>query len=136
MALYRFDTFEFDSATGELQQIGRRVRLRPQPARVLEHLLQRPGELVSRADLRRAIWSDGTFVHFDDGLNSCMKQIRAALGGRGSAADHVETLVRRGFRFTAPVCVVSSDECESDDSMQVGSPWRRRTRLPNALPAA
>lgn len=135
MALYRFGTFEFDSATGDLEEAGRRVRLRPQPARVLEHLLQRSGQLVSRADLQRAIWPDGTFVHFDDGLNSCMKQIRAALGGRGSAGVYIETLVRRGVRFTAPVCVASSDECGSDDSTWPRSPWMRRSRSPNALPA-
>lgn len=106
MSLYRFDGFEFDSATGELVREGRRVRLRPQPARVLEHLLVRQGALVSREELRRAIWPDGTYVHFDHGLNSCIKQIRAALAdsqpdGRPEAG-YIETLVKRGFRFTAP----------------------------------
>lgn len=103
MAVYRFGAFEFDSETGELQRTGRRARLRPQPARILEHLLQRPGEFVSRGELQRVIWPEGTFVHYDDGLNSCLKQIRAALGGRRGAAEYVETLVRRGFRFIAPV---------------------------------
>ena len=102
MPLYQFDGFEFDSATGEIAKDGRRVRLRPQPARVLEHLLVRQGELVSREELRRAIWPDGTYVHFDHGLNSCIKQIRAALtaGAAQPAADYIETLVKRGFRFT------------------------------------
>ena len=109
MALYRFDRFEFDSALGDLRQGGRRVRLRPQPSRALEHLLKRPGELVTRLELQRAIWPEGTFVHFDDGLDSCIKQIRAALGGR-SAPGYIETLVRRGFRFTAPVTVVPAVE--------------------------
>lgn len=100
MPLYRFDGFEFDSATGEIVKEGRRVRLRPQPARVLEHLLVRQGELVSREELRRAIWPDGTYVHFDHGLNSCIKQIRAALAACAEpAADYIETLVKRGFRF-------------------------------------
>jgi cholera toxin transcriptional activator len=111
MPLYRFDGFEFDSVTGELVKGGRRVRLRPQPARVLEHLLIRQGELVTREELRRAIWPDGTYVHFDHGLNSCIKQIRAALVGRTSAVrsagsagpvGYIETLVKRGFRFIAP----------------------------------
>jgi DNA-binding winged helix-turn-helix (wHTH) protein len=110
MAIYRFGTFDFDSATGELQTTGRRVRLRPQPARALEHLLERPGELVSRGELQRVIWPDGTFVHFDDGLNSCMKQIRAALDDRRSGSGYIETLVRRGFRFTAPVTVAFRHE--------------------------
>jgi DNA-binding winged helix-turn-helix (wHTH) protein len=85
VAVYRFGVFEFDSATGELRKTARRVRLRLQPARALEHLLRRHGELVSRQELQRVIWPDGTFVHFDHGLNSCMKQIRAALGDSRSA---------------------------------------------------
>jgi len=101
VSLYRFDGYEFDSATGEIVRDGLRVRLRPQPARVLEHLLVRQGELVSREELRRAIWPDGTYVHFDHGLNSCIKQIRAALAGGNPAADYIETLVKRGFRFVA-----------------------------------
>jgi DNA-binding winged helix-turn-helix (wHTH) protein len=101
MPLYHFDGFEFDSATGEIVKDGRCVRLRPQPARVLEHLLVRQGELVSRDELRRAIWPDGTYVHFDDGLNSCIKQIRAALADRNPAASYIETLVKRGFRFAS-----------------------------------
>jgi DNA-binding winged helix-turn-helix (wHTH) protein len=94
MPRYHFDGFEFDSWTGEIVKDGRCVRLRPQPARVLEHLLVHQGELVSREELRRAIWPDGTYVHFDQGLNSCIKQIRAALAG-----GYIETLVKRGFRF-------------------------------------
>ena len=112
MAFYRFgtrfDLFEFDSATGEVVKDGRCVRLRPQPARALAHLLERHGELVSREELQRAIWPDGTFVHFDHGLNSCLKQIRAALGG-GSTPGHIETLVKRGFRLVAPVMIVARD---------------------------
>src|SRR5829696_8109033 len=106
MALYRFgyhEVLEFDSATGDIVGIEKRVRLRPQPARALEHLLERHGELVSRTDLRRAIWPDGTFVHFDDGLNSCIKQVMAALGDRRANPGYIQTLVKRGFRFVAPV---------------------------------
>jgi DNA-binding winged helix-turn-helix (wHTH) protein len=106
MAVYRFGDrggCEFDSATGDVVRDGRCVRLRPQPARALELLLQRHGELVSRAELHQALWPDGTFVHFDDGLNSCMKQIRAALGDSRAAPRYIQTLVKRGFRFVAPV---------------------------------
>ena len=112
MALYRFgtrfDLFEFDSATGEVRKEGRCVRLRPQPARALAHLLDRHGELVSREELQRAIWSEDTFVHFDHGLNSCLRQIRAALGG-GSTPSHIETLVKRGFRLVAPLIIVTRE---------------------------
>lgn len=120
MALYRFGLFVFDSATGELRKTGRLVRLRPQPARALEHLLVCHGEFVSRAELQRAIWPDGTFVHFDHGLNSCLKQIRAALGDNRSAPEYIETLVRRGFRFIAPVTVASPHQ---------EVPKLRRTRI-------
>ena len=117
MPLYRFGAFEFDSATGELRGTGRpvspaspvrNVRLRPQPAQALEHLLERHGEFVSREELQRAIWPDGTFVHFDYGLNSCIKQIRAALGDSPSAPTYIETLVKRGFRFIVRVTVVDA----------------------------
>jgi len=110
MTLYRFDEFDFDSTTGELRQTGRRVPLRPQPAKALGHLVERQGQLVNRRELQRAIWPDDTFVHFDHGLNSCMKQIRAALDDNRSSPRYVETLVRRGFRFIAPVVVVRPEE--------------------------
>lgn len=107
MSRYRFGhgfkVFEFDSATGELVGDGRCVRLRPQPARVLEYLLQRQSELVTREELHRAIWPAGTYVHFDYGLNSCLRQIRSALGERRSARPFIETLVKRGVRFVAPM---------------------------------
>jgi cholera toxin transcriptional activator len=118
MPLYHFDGFEFDSATGELIKDGCRVRLRPQPARVLEHLLVRQGELVSREELRRAIWPDGTYVHFDHGLNSCIKQIRAALAGCtpvSGSPGYIETLVKRGFRFLAPPQSFGPTEAVSPD---------------------
>jgi len=116
MALYRFgqrDVLEFDSATGDVRRDGGCLRLRPQPARALERLLQSQGELVSREELRRALWPEDTFVHFDDGLNSCIKQVRAALGESRSAPRYVETLVKRGFRFVAPVTIVAAEPPDS-----------------------
>jgi DNA-binding winged helix-turn-helix (wHTH) protein len=116
MALYRFgqrDVLEFDSVTGDVRRDGCCLRLRPQPARALERLLQSQGELVSRAELRRALWPEDTFVHFDDGLNSCIKQVRAALGESRSAPRYLETLVKRGFRFVAPVTIVAAGPPES-----------------------
>jgi DNA-binding winged helix-turn-helix (wHTH) protein len=97
MPRYHFDGFEFDSGTGEIVKDGRCVRLRPQPARVLEHLLVHQGKLVSREELRRAIWPDGTYVHFDQGLNSCIKQIRAALK-QAVGGQPVRWLVHRAKR--------------------------------------
>lgn len=120
---YRFNLFEFDSSTGELVTEGCCVRLRPQPTRALEHLLERHGELVSRGELQRAIWPEGTFVHFDYGLSSCVKQIRAAIGDRRSAPRYVETLVKRGFRFLAPVMIVSPTGHGAQGASDVELSW-------------
>ena len=101
--MVRFGVFEFDSATGELWRAGRVVRLAPQPARLLAALTARPGELVSRDELRAALWSDGTYADFDAGIATCVNQIRAALGDEAANPRFVETLPRRGYRFIAPL---------------------------------
>lgn len=99
MAVYRFGDYTLDTSSGELLRGGYRVRLRPQPAALLEYLVQRPGEVVSRDELRRVLWPEGTFVHFDHGLNSCIKQLRAALMDDRVMPRFLETLPRRGYRF-------------------------------------
>jgi DNA-binding winged helix-turn-helix (wHTH) protein len=99
----RFDLFELDTRTLELRRAGLRVGLRPQPARLLRFLAERPGVLVMREELRDQLWSPGTFVRFDQGLNSCMRQVRAALGDRPERPRFIETLPRRGYRFLVPV---------------------------------
>ena len=102
MAPLRFGEFELDPETGELTGPEGRARLQPQPARVLLHLLANAGRLVTREELRRAVWSD-TEVEFDQGLNFCVRQIRAALGDSPAAPRYVETLPRRGYRFLVPL---------------------------------
>jgi DNA-binding winged helix-turn-helix (wHTH) protein len=101
--LLRFGPFELDSATGELQKDGAPVRLQQQPAKVLALLLQRAGELVTRDEIRGFVWGQDTYVNFDQGLNFCIKEIRAALGDSADEPRFVETLPRRGYRFIAPV---------------------------------
>ena len=101
-AVLRFDVFELDSAAGELRRQGDRVKLPPQPFRVLELLVRRGGEVVTRADLRDRIWND-SFVDFEQGLNFCIRQIREALGDTADAPRFIETLPRRGYRFLVPV---------------------------------
>ena len=105
MAVYRFGPFELDPTAAELRRSGRKVALRPQPCAALAHLVERHGQFVSRAELYQALWR-GTFVQFDDGLNSCIKQIRAALGDSRTLPRYIETLTRRGYRFIAPVQTV------------------------------
>jgi DNA-binding winged helix-turn-helix (wHTH) protein len=112
MPVYRFGEFVLDTRSGELRRGSYRVRLRPQPAAVLEYLLQRPGEVVSRSDLRDVLWPDGTFVHFDHGLNSCIKQLRAALLDSRSAPRFLETLPRRGYRYIGAVAASLGGESE------------------------
>jgi len=100
--ILRFDVFELDTASGELRRHGDRVRLPPQPFRVLELLVRHGGDVVTRADIRERIWSD-SFVDFEQGLNFCIRQIREALGDTADAPRFIETLPRRGYRFLLPV---------------------------------
>lgn len=98
-----FGVFEFDLRTGELRKAGSRVRLSGQPVTVLARLVERPGELVTREELRRELWSGDTFVDFERNLNSAIKRLRAALGDSAQSPRFIETLPRRGYRFLLPV---------------------------------
>jgi cholera toxin transcriptional activator len=100
---YRFGTFEADAATGELRRQGIRIKLSAQPFQVLCMLLERPGELLTREEISRELWPDGTFVDYEHGVNSAVNRIREALGDTASSPRFVETLARRGYRFVAPV---------------------------------
>lgn len=108
--LVKFGRFEFDFASGELRRDGRKVSLQSQPAQVLAHLLSRPGELVTREDLRRGIWAEHTFVEFDTALNVAISKVRQALGDSAVAPFFIETLPKRGYRFLADVRPVGSSE--------------------------
>lgn len=103
MARHRFGVFELDEETGELRKQGRVVRLQPQPVKLLGLLLERPGHLVTRDEVRQRLWGADTFVDFDQSLNFCIKQIRAALGDDADSPRFVETVPRRGYRFIAPL---------------------------------
>jgi TolB-like protein/DNA-binding winged helix-turn-helix (wHTH) protein len=101
----KFGRFELDPATGELWREGTPVKLQDQPAQVLVALLDRPGEIVTREELRRRLWAADTFVDFEHGLNTAIKKLRQALGDSAENPRFVETLARRGYRFIAPVTV-------------------------------
>jgi Tol biopolymer transport system component/DNA-binding winged helix-turn-helix (wHTH) protein len=100
--LFRFGTFEVDSATGELRRAGRPVGLQEQPFRLLLALLECPAEIVTRAELREKLWGE-THVDFEEGLNTAVRKLRDALGDSASNPRFIETLPRRGYRFIAPV---------------------------------
>jgi eukaryotic-like serine/threonine-protein kinase len=99
----RFDVFELDTGSGELRRYGDRVKLPPQPFQVLELLVRRSGEVLTRAEIRERIWRGDTFVDFERGLNFCIRQIRKAVGDSADAPRFIETLPRRGYRFLLPV---------------------------------
>ncbi len=99
----RFGAFELDVRTGELRKSGVRINLPDQPLQFLKTLLDRPGELVTRDELRRRLWSDETFVDFEHGLNAAVRRLREALGDSADVPRFVETLPRRGYRFIATV---------------------------------
>jgi cholera toxin transcriptional activator len=101
--LYRFGVFEADSTTGELRRQGLRVKLHSQPLQILFMLLERPGELLTREEICRELWPDGTFVDYEHGVNSAVNRIRETLGDKANNPRFVETLARRGYRFVAPV---------------------------------
>ncbi len=100
-----FGAFHFHPETGELFRSGERVEIQNQPARVLELLTRRPGELVTREELRETVWGGETYVDFDRSLNFCVRRIRVALGDSTRSPLYLETLPRRGYRFLAPVTI-------------------------------
>jgi DNA-binding winged helix-turn-helix (wHTH) protein/TolB-like protein len=105
---YTFGTFAFDDATLELTREGRRVSLEPQPARALARLLAGAGALVTRDEMREAIWGAHTHVDYDRGLAYCIGQVRTALVDSGDNPRFVQTLPKRGFRFVAPVSATAA----------------------------
>jgi DNA-binding winged helix-turn-helix (wHTH) protein len=104
----RFGDYELDSRSGKLFRDGWPVKIQPQPLRVLGVLLERPGEIIPREQLRARIWGDATFVEFDQGLNYCIRQIRLALRDGPSEPLYIETLPKQGYRFIANVVASQS----------------------------
>src|SRR5215469_2730772 len=96
-----FGTFELDVGTGELRKQGVRIRVQEQPLRVLEMLLATPGQLVTREELRTALWPTNTFVDFDHGLNRAINKLREALDDSAESPRFIETISKRGYRFIA-----------------------------------
>lgn len=100
---YRFASFEVDVRAGELRRQGIRLKLNAQPFQLLLLLLERPGEVVTREEICRALWPDGTFVDYEHGVNSALNRLREALNDTAGNPRYVETLARRGYRFLLPV---------------------------------
>ena len=101
--VYQFGEFTVDARTGELTHSGERTPLRDQSFQLLLALLEQPGELLTREELAGRLWSAGTFVDFDRGLNKAINHLREALGDSAEQPRFIETLPRKGYRFIAPV---------------------------------
>src|SRR6185503_5443835 len=99
--LLRFESFELDTRSRELRKGKNRIRLQEQPFEILRLMLEHPGDVVTREELARKLWPDGTFVDFEHSLNAAVKRLRAALGDDADNPRFVETLPRRGYRFVA-----------------------------------
>jgi TolB-like protein/DNA-binding winged helix-turn-helix (wHTH) protein/Flp pilus assembly protein TadD len=136
----RFGVFEVDLRAGELRKKGIRIKLQEQPFLLLVTLLEQRGEIITREELSRTLWPDGTFIDFDHGLGSAINRLREALGDSAANPRFVETVPRRGFRFIAPIETVSggtpvvseiaqSAESPSGIENQAGS--SRKTIAPN-----
>ena len=105
--IFRFGVFEVDAASGELRKSGVRLRVQEQPFQVLLTMLERPGEVVSRDELRKQLWTSETFVDFDHSLNTIINKLRESLGDSASSPRFIETLAKRGYRFLPAVEVLN-----------------------------
>jgi DNA-binding winged helix-turn-helix (wHTH) protein/tetratricopeptide (TPR) repeat protein len=103
----KFGSFEVDPSLGELRKDGVRVPIQEKPLRVLTALVERQGDLVTRAELHQHLWQGETFVDFDTGLNTAVRKLRSTLGDESESPHYIETLPKRGYRFLAPVELVN-----------------------------
>jgi DNA-binding winged helix-turn-helix (wHTH) protein len=130
--LYRFGLFEADLESGSLLREGSSVKLQEQPFRILSLLLESPGEIVTREQLRKNIWPDGTFVDFDGSLNTALMKLRAALNDSADNPLFIETIPRKGYRFIAPVelCKIESPAITTAIRIETDGPALDELRLP------
>jgi TolB-like protein/DNA-binding winged helix-turn-helix (wHTH) protein/Flp pilus assembly protein TadD len=124
----RFGVFELDTASGELRRHGLKIRLPEQSFQVLQALLSRPGEVVTREELRRTLWTAETFGDFDVGLNSAVRRLREALDDSAENPRFVETLPRRGYRFIGSVTPPAADQPRESETTETAAPSRAGVR--------
>lgn len=136
-ARYKFGLYEADLASGELFREGRKLRMQEQPFQVLIALLERPGDVVTREDLRQRLWPSDTFVDFDHSLNTAINKLRDALGDGAANPRFIETLPRRGYRFIAPVQIVDGQAVADEPAQHTpeSKPTSAGIELPKAHPA-
>ncbi len=110
--LLSFGVFQVDLRSCELRKQGLKIKLQDQPCQILAVLLEKPGEIVTREELRSKLWHADTFVDFDHSLNTAIMRLREALGDSPENPVFVETIPRRGYRFIAPVETLNVEETE------------------------
>ncbi len=108
-SVVRFGTYEVSLQSGEVRKAGLRIRVQQQPMKLLEILLERPGEVVTREELRSRVWADESFGDFDQAVNIAIGKLRSALGDSAENPRFIETLPKRGYRFIADVSLVDAD---------------------------
>src|SRR5580658_8351064 len=108
-SVVRFGTYEVCLQSGEMRKAGLRIRVQRQPLKLLEILLEHPGEVVTREELRSRVWTNESFGDFDQALNIAIGKLRSALGDSSENPRFIETLPKRGYRFIAEVSVVDAD---------------------------
>ena len=129
----RFGVFEADCRTGELRKQGLKIRVQGRSFQLLQALLERPGELVTREELRQLLWAADVFVDFESGLNTAANRLRIALGDSADSPRYVETLARGGYRFIAPVEVIgnSVEAVENTETHEARAPVQPVARQPS-----
>jgi len=120
--ILRFGVFEFDARTGELRKHGVKLRVQGKPLQVLQALVERPGDVVTREELQHRLWSSDVFVDFDNGLNTAANRLRIALGDSAENPRYIETLARVGYRFIAPIEVVETTASAAEPRLQTRRP--------------
>src|ERR1700739_3318746 len=119
-SVLRFGTYEVSFQSGEVRKAGLRIRVQQQPMKLLEILLERRGEVVTREELRSRIWVDESFGDFDQAVNIAIAKLRSALGDSAENPRFIETLPKRGYRFIADVSVIDTDSRLKDPPSSPG----------------
>ena len=114
---YRFGPFDLDPLKEELCRNGARVKLQDLPYRLLLMLLERPGEIITREEVRQRLWPENTFVEFDNSLGVAVRKVRESLGDEADSPRYVETIPRRGYRFLAPVRTENTPAAEPREAV-------------------
>src|SRR5271169_6876849 len=120
----RFGPYEVDLDSGDLRKFGYRIRLQPKSFLVLRALLEHPGELVTREELRAQLWAENTFVEFESSLNVAVRRLREALGDQAQDPVYIETVPRHGYRFVGVVELANLPQAQDDVSEMSPSSYR------------